>query len=82
MAPGVAVSEVLLQMEEVILPLIPELLLPILCLFQLDEDFPAYASHSFCHWWEKTYSTTWLNPTPSELAQKMQHKYEKNLSTV
>lgn len=42
--PGVAVSGVLLQMEEVIRPLIPELL-PTLCLFQLDEDFPAYAFH-------------------------------------
>lgn len=34
----------------------------------------------FCHWWEKTCSTTCLNT--SELAQKMQHKCEKPLSTV
>lgn len=38
MAPWVAVSGVLLQMEEVIFPLIPELLLPTICLFQLDEE--------------------------------------------
>lgn len=34
MVPRVAISGALLHMEGVILPLIPELLLPTLCLFQ------------------------------------------------
>jgi len=81
-ATKVAVPGRLLHMAEIILPLVPESLLPFLCLFLLDLKFPAYTAHSFFHHrWEITYSTAMSHSSPSELAQKMRHECEKPLST-
>lgn len=51
MATRAALSGILLQMADIILPLVSELLLYVLCLFLLDLDFPASPPSSLlCPW--------------------------------